>query len=125
LCVFKMTMIVQKNINRNSIMSEERRDAHAILDELREMIVVNTNVDWDVQHAAEEFDALLEFIDKRRPVTEVHIGVEMYKGLINDVVASKTSLEDRADPHNNLTKEELYAEETSEGWIQYITLLEE
>ena len=105
-------------------MSTEQIDAHALLEELREMILTNINVDWDMQDAKDEFESLLEYIDRRRPVTEIHVGVEMYKGLVNTVVASKTDLEDPSNC-NHIAKEDLYDETADRGWLQFVTTLGE
>ena len=40
-------------------------DMTALLAKLREMLATNAKVDWGVQDAAEEFKAMLEFIDNK------------------------------------------------------------
>ena len=101
-------------------MTEEQIDAHALLEELREMLETNANVDWSVADAADEFKTLLEYVDRRRPVTEVQVGIQMDKGRICEVRASKTKF-----PIWGIFRDEPYNEGIVDGWLQFKVVLEE
>ncbi len=103
----------------------DKLDAHALLEELRDMIATNVNIDWEVCDTSpeEEFKALLDFLDKRRPITEVHVAVDCFKGLINDVFVSKTDLSEPT--HHMCDYIEPYDEVRDTGCLFYKATLEE
>ena len=106
-------------------MNTEQIDAHALLEELREMISTNTNVDWDMQDAKDEFETLLEYIDRRRPVTMVWVALKFHEGSLEDVMTSKTDFED-PEHVNHIPKEHLAPlADGSTGWRVFSVDLEE
>ena len=101
----------------------DKLDAHALLEELREMIAKNANIDWEGCDPTEEFKALLDFLDRRRPITEVHVAVDYFKGLVNDVFVSKTDLSEPT--HHMCDYIEPYDEVRDTGCLFYKATLEE
>ena len=98
----------------------EQIDAHKLLDELREMLQTNVNVDWDTSDPNEEFQTLLEYVDRRRPVTDVYVAVSYHKGLVEDVMASKTDFEE-FDHASHISKDEMHDESSDSGWRIFVT----
>jgi hypothetical protein len=49
----------------NPVFADEDWVGDFDFEQLRAMIVTNTKVDWDMQDAAEEFQAILNFIDNK------------------------------------------------------------